>query len=294
MLVRPKIDAFITLYKNPAMARLVVESINASRKPRDMCIWGFFEHGFDPNLEPIFDLLECETRKVKREKKYGINWNTPSAFKQLGCETQGEYVICLQSDIVVSKDFFEFIDHGFAHFENMGYVFGFAYPNGPDEDDVVSIQCHPGWYGHWGIGVNREVIKDLYCKYFVEPYPDDVDKHAREHFPDIKCGGSDYFASKFLYENGIRGIRPACSRVTNIGIHGEHIRLKGATYRKWERMSHEDKVASLRKILDSGHYDFKSNFQLSRSPRILRDYKWHDFKIIEDHIKGGKHTGTDL
>lgn len=289
----PVIDVFLTMYKYPEMLELVVESINRARKPREYRFWGVFEHGFEPVLEEIFDRIEGEKHKIKRDKRYGINWNTPATWMGMGRRTEGEYVVQLQSDIVASTDFFEFIDYVMTN-TDVGYVLAYAPFHSRERDDAAyAVKCGQGWYGHWGSAVRSDVLRDIYPKYLTDGYRKDYDHHAKKHFPGIKAGGSDFFINAFLFKEGVSGARPTSSRTTNIGIDGEHIRLIGGDKKRYNQMSREQKLNVLRDIIENGIYHLKINVNLKRAPRILGEYEWTSLHKV-DIERVQRHTGTDL
>lgn len=288
------IDVFLTMYRYPEMLQIVVESINRARKPRLYRIHGIFEYGFEESLEPIFDqILDIEKVKTKRDFKHGINWNTPRSFMDIGRETAGDYVVQLQSDIVISIDFFEYLDWIMSN-TDVGYTLAYGIPSSHQRDDsAYAIKCMSGWYGHWGSAVRSTILRDIYPKYLTNDYKDNYDEYAISLFPKIMAGGSDFFINAFLHKEGISGARPLSSRTTNIGIDGEHIRLNRDAKNRYNSMNYEDKLTILRKIVDHGQYDLETNVELCGTPRILGDYSWTELHEI-DIPSYQKHTGTDL
>jgi hypothetical protein len=277
------IDLFLTMYRHPEMLEMVIESFNRTRKPREYRLWGMFEKDFNPALEAIFDRVRgVETKKVFREELHGINWNTPKSWVDIGAETSGEYVAQFQSDTCLSIDFLEFLDYCMTNFD-VGYAFGHGYESSePRDDRRVRIQCVPGWYGHIGCAVRTDVLRSIYPKYFTKEYRANYHKHMVKTFPELKSGGSDHFANAFLHKHGVRGARPSSSRVTNIGILGEHIKLMDEDHTKWLAMSRREKLAILRGIRDRKDYRLKSNVDFGRFSGILGDYDWSDLYVVKE------------
>jgi len=293
-MTRPTIDVFITFHQYPEIAELVIESINSARKPRNYRIWGFFDGGFDHGLINIFNKIDStEKHTIIRPTNYGINWNTPRAFIETAERTSGEYVIQLQSDTVISKDYFEFIDYCMTDTE-IGYVLGYAYKSDEERDDRrVIIDCGLGWYGHWGVAVRSSVLQKLYPLYFCDKYHESKDIYAKSLFPDIVCGGSDFYANVFLHKENIKGARPSSSRITNIGILGHHIKLKGESKKHWKQMTYKQRIDTLRKILDNKIYELNPSYKMSENPHILGDYEWISLDIITAKKASG-FTATDM
>jgi len=279
----PVIDLFLTMYRHPEMLELVIESFNRTRKPREYRLWGMFEKDFNPALEAIFDRVRgVETKKVFREKLHGINWNTPRSWMDIGAETSGEYVAQFQSDICLSIDFLEFLDYCMMNFD-VGYTLAHGYRSGePRDDRRVRVRCMSGWYGHIGCAVKTDILREIYPQYFTEAYQKNCIKHMKSVFSKTETGGSDHYANAFLLKHGVEGARPSSSRVTNIGITGEHIKLIRPDQDKWAAMSRHEKLAILRTIRDQKEYKLKSNVDFSCHPMILGDYDWSDLYIASE------------
>ncbi len=195
---------------------------------------------------------------IRRPERYGLTRHILSAMKGL-FESGYEEVLILEDDILISKDFLEFLDLAVKlRDENTFTIAGISNEKvsvfGNDED-VTFID----WYLPWGV---------LYCKadyekikpHINDKYFSSMRAYIHNNFDELaiknnkafydKCMQSDMnpmqagFMNVFRAANNLKQMIPCQSRCQNIGYYGFNQRLKDpdgediSLEKTWKRAMH--------------------------------------------------------
>jgi len=213
-------------YNRPEFFYRTMESLVKNPEVKDYNIIFALEN--DVN-QAYFDIIESfrdglRFDVIKRPQRYGCTRNILEGLKT-AIERSDEYVIVVEDDVVVSRDFLRFLDYCYRHFYQ------------PDGDIAnigsstnrslgrVNYVYKEQWYLPWG----TLIPKYFFNRFLLEHCNDSYYQHTREYaerYYHFKTEGREVEQAslilRVMLKNNLYQILPEVPRSLEIGIYGEH------------------------------------------------------------------------
>lgn len=264
-------------YNRPELMKLSVESVFDCRGIDDVDVF----YSIDGNGEMSFVDPCIFKGGWVRFGKTGLSFNILESIEYL-FDCKYDRVIIVEDDIIVSRDFIEYIDHAFKHKdEDCFSVSGYSRKCAPVSDGPDNLICKVDWYHPWGVAFDRadyalmeEHIND---EYFKNPkkYMDDVilpaaERNNKPYYNYALQGSYNTLQAGLINSiraiHGKRQIMPCMSRCQNIGYYGANQSIKS-----YDGANLKD-LATLKKAM---HHNIKFN----------KDYAWDELIVSENCMK---------
>jgi hypothetical protein len=253
----------------PEFFYLVMESLVKNPEVKDYGLLFTLASDVDQNyfdiIKTFADGLKMEI--VKEPKRYGLTKGILEGLK-MAFRRADEYVIVLEDDVLVSRDFLRFLDYCYRKFcgeasdiasvgTTTNRVIGKA-------DSVYKEQ----WYLPWGTLIPRYFFDNFLLEHCTEVYYQNSKRYADRYYPLESMGVAVEQAGlirRIMLKNNFYQILPEVPRSLEIGFYGKHRHLdeevlgsfedfsiiKKPMYGYNDRLSLEEKVSYVRSFISS-------------------------------------------
>lgn len=175
-------------------------------------------------IETFKDGLKMET--VKWPERYGLTKGILEGLK-LASSKSDEYVILLEDDVVVSRDFLRFLDYCYRHFYTAdGDIATIGTTTNRELGRVDSVYKEQ-WYLPWGVLIPKHFFNKFLLDHCNEAYYQNSKKYANEYYPKESEGREVEQAGlvlRIMIKNDLYQILPEVPRSLEIGVYGKHRR----------------------------------------------------------------------
>lgn len=254
----------------PEFFYLTLESLVKNPEIKDYRLLFALENDVD---EHYFEIIRSftnglEPEIVKWSKMYGLTKGILEGFKAAFSKAD-EYVILLEDDVVVSKDFLKFLDYCYRHFYSPGgdiATIGSFYRSLGRVDYVYKERC----YLPWGLLLPKDLFDQFLLEHCNESYYQNSKQYADRYFlrdsPRSEVEQAE-LALRIVIKNSLYQILPEVPRSLEIGFYGKHKHYKVEDY---DQKSLQEKIAYTRELLAmKGMGDILNN-----------DYTWDELKLL--------------
>lgn len=237
----------LPIYNRPEFLHFVVNSIVEARRYDEYKYVIVAEHSYDQRCKEIIGRIKSEMEIIERSVKFELTKNILEGMKYAFSKTD-DYVIIIEDDVMVSKDFFEFTDY-----VNKNY----------NDDNLLSITGSPQWahnsikeifkvhfYVPWGVSISKGMFDKYILQHCNDDYYQNRVSHLTNTFPN-SAYGSKWTAQAGLIqrireEHGLYCIKPSVARCAHIGLYGRFRPLLNTSFKS---MSFEDRIKFLQDVI---------------------------------------------
>jgi hypothetical protein len=275
-----------TAWKRPAILKLSLESQMNADLFEDTKTIIFVDKSSAQNTKDITDVIngfDADIEIVFREEHYGVNKNPLEAFKYVYDKYGVEYLVLIEEDVLVAKDFFSLLkycmDQGWFWKEKcMGMVGGF------DGDkwgtDINKIHLAK-WFDTRLMALNKENFYkyvEVHCNQ--EYYRTPMD-YINRCFNETKYYTFDWLLGRLTQDNELFCIFPEIHRYGYIGVFGS-----GTSKSEIEQKSYQEQY----EILKQSQYcaSLLTKISAPNNQAIFRDFdpniKSTDYFMAVNHL----------
>ena len=207
----------------------VMESLVKNPEIKDYSLLFALENDVD---QRYFDVIQTFKDGLKMEivkwpERYGLTKGILEGLK-LASSKSDEYVILLEDDVVVSKDFLRFLDYCYRHFYTADGDIAAIGTTTNRAIGRVDYVYKEQWYLPWGVLIPRHFFNKFLLEHCNEAYYQNSKDYANKYY-QIESKGREAeqaeLVLRIMLKNSFYQILPEVPRSLEIGIYGKHRRI---------------------------------------------------------------------
>lgn len=240
-------------------------------------------------LPEYYDIIKRYVRypsqiEIKRwDMHYGLTRGHLEGMK-IAFQKTDEYVIVVEDDVRVSRDFLRYMDYCYRHFykehSDIGTISGQMSRDSVSGERDVRLIHKRQWYSPYGVLIPKKFFDELLLPHCTEAYYKDP-RYPDEYYPEWKHKGKYIeqagLINRIIHKNNLYCLEPEVPRCQDIGFYGKNRHCRFADYKiltlnekiRWNLKLLSD-VELLKKVAYSGPY-----FVLGE------DNEWKDLEMVE-------------
>lgn len=213
-------------YNRPEFFYQTMESLVKNPEIKDYGLLFALESDVDQRyfdiIQTFKDGLKMET--VKWPERYGLTKGILEGLK-IAFSKSDEYVILLEDDVVVSKDFLGFLDYCYRHFYKLDGNIAVIGTTTNRAIGRVGYVYKEQWYLPWGVLMPKHFFNKFLLEHCNKEYYQDSKKYADNYYPKESKGREVEQAGlvlRIMLKNNLYQILPEVPRSLEIGVYGKH------------------------------------------------------------------------
>lgn len=250
----------LPVFRRPEFFYFLAQSIKNARGADRYRYIVAAEHGCDPQFVPLLKDLQaslgCQVQVELRQRRYGLTENILEGLK-LAQSLSSEFTIILEEDLMISRDFFEFLEFLNRHFARPDVLSFDGAPQSlidlgldPALADSTAV-CRGNWYVPLASCIRKQAFEKFLLPHCRREYYDNNEAYLRAQFPQsplknlyLRQAG---LIERVRHQHQLVTLRPAMPRVRHIGVYGEHTRIREESFLN---KSFEEKIAEIEEWID--------------------------------------------
>lgn len=241
----------------PEFFYLTMESLVENPEVKDHRLLFVLASDVDQNyfdiIQTFVDGLKMEI--IKENEKYGLTKGILEGLK-IAFSKADEYVIIVEDDIVVSKDFLRFLDYCYRRFYKED---GNIATIGTTTNRAIGKVDHiykEQWYLPWGVLIPKHFFNTFLLEHCNEEYYQNSKEYANKYYRKESEGAEVEQAGlilRIMLKNNLFQILPEVPRSLEIGFYGKHrhFNSKIIGQHNYARLSLEEKIGYVRGFIGS-------------------------------------------
>lgn len=210
----------------PEFFYLTMESLVKNPELKDYSILFALEGDVDQRyfdvIQTFSDGLTVET--VRWPERYGLTKGILEGLK-IASSKSDEYVILLEDDVVVSRDFLRFLDYCYRHFYSPdGDIAAIGTTTNRSIGRVNRVYKEQ-WYLPWGVLIPKHFFNKFLLEHCNDSYYQNSKEYADNYYfkesegEEVEQAG---LVLRIMIKNGFYQILPEVPRSLEIGFYGKH------------------------------------------------------------------------
>lgn len=253
----------------PEFFYLAMESLVKNPEIKDYGLLFALENDVD---QRYFDIIQTFSDGLKLEivkwpERYGLTKGILEGLK-IAFSKSDEYVILLEDDVVVSRDFLRFLDYCYRRFYKPDGDIAAIGASTNRAIGIVSRVYKDRWYLPWGVLIPKYFFNKFLLEHCNDSYYQSSQKYADEYYPKELHGKDQWnlpwgvlkpghsfneieqagLILRIMLKNNLYQILPEVPRSLEIGFYGKHRHRKLDHY---DEKTLEEKITYTRKLVKS-------------------------------------------